>query len=89
MMNKLDKIEAIVTCYDPYLVLLCETWTHEGINNSELQFPNYTLITRKDRQDTTSGKGGGLTIYAKNVINSQEISRYNSSDYKQHAGVKV
>lgn len=71
MMNKLDHIEATTTCYDPDILLLCETWTHSEISNAEIQFPNYSLVTRKDRQDTSSGKGGGLVIYVKIDITAQ------------------
>ena len=53
---------------EPDIVVVSESWTNDGISNAEITFPGYNLVGRKDRTDTKNGRGGGLLIYAKDVI---------------------
>ena len=52
----------------PDIVCLAETWTNGEHLNALLSIPEFNIIARVDRKDTTAGIGGGLLIYARNEI---------------------
>ena len=52
--NKLDEIRLLVVESNPDILGISETWLHNGIDDSEIHIPNFSLL-RKDRRD---GYGG-------------------------------
>lgn len=73
VLNKLNDLQAAITVERPELVLITETWLHQGILSTEIEFSGYTLMSRKDRVDTIRGRGGGVAILCRNNIKSREI----------------
>ena len=55
---KLDEINVMILESDPDIIGITETWLHDGIDDSELQIPNYTMY-RNDRADGY----GGVAFY--------------------------
>lgn len=74
-MNKADQLEALIFTYDPHVIMISETWLHEGIQNSEVVPPNYRLI-RKDR----CSRGGGVAIAIKENFVYQLMERVGNTE---------
>lgn len=51
------------------VVGISETWLTEGITEQELSIDGYTLY-RKDRQDITKTRGGGVALLIRNELNA-------------------
>ena len=83
LLNKLDELKLISFDLKPDVICLCETWTNDTITNSFLTIEDYSLICRKDRNDTNQGIGGGLIIYVKSNILSCEVNYDYVSLYNQ------
>ena len=83
LLNKLDELKLISFDLKPDVICLCETWTNDTITNSFLSIEDYSLICRKDRNDTNQGIGGGLIIYVKSNILSCEVNYDYVSLYNQ------
>ena len=58
-----------------FLADLCETFLHDGIGDSEIQIPEFS-ITRCDR---LSRVGGGVCIYLRNSVNFITCVNYSNS----------
>ena len=86
-MNKLSCLNAPVVEKNPDILIIGESWANSRIANAELSLPGLTLMVRKDRQDTTDGRGGGLLIYVKECIKSFEIET--KSSFHQLGGIKI
>ena len=71
----------------PDVIAITEAWTHDGICNNYLQIPDYSIVTRHDRNDTTQGRGGGILIYVHTSINACESPLY--STFNQYAGIDI
>ena len=65
VVNKINCLSARAAADKPDIILICESWTHDDINEAELSLPGYSIVSRKDRTDTGKGRGGGLLMYAK------------------------
>ena len=52
----------------PDIIIVQETWCHPDICDAFLNIDGYNLAARKDRSDTTQGRGGGILIYAINGL---------------------
>ena len=53
---------------------ITESWTNPSISDSFLSIPGYRLIARKDRADTSNGRGGGILLYAKSTVVCHELA---------------
>ena len=73
VVNKIQELKLIVFNVQPDIIALTETWTHENITNHYLSIPNYYIASRQDRRDTNNGRGGGIIIYVKDSIKTNEI----------------
>ena len=87
MLNKLDDLAALIAGEDPDIIMLSETWTNENVTNAELCFNGYILQSRKDRQDTLNGRGGGVILYTREGLTCCPIE--SNWLYKQTCGAVV
>ena len=63
VVNKMDKVKAVMAIMKPDIFALTETWTHEGIGDEILAVEGYELTAREDRNDTEKGRGGGIVVF--------------------------
>ena len=59
----------------PSFLCLCETFLFDGINDSEIHIPDFTVI----RCDRFSREGGGVCIYLKNSISFKTCPKLSNS----------
>jgi hypothetical protein len=60
-----------------HIIGIVETWLHDGISDSEVSIPSFTIY-RKDRGIVKSGKGGGVILYVHNSLSSTIAKDLNS-----------
>ena len=70
--NKINELRAIVVKEMPDVVALTDTWTNGSIDNGYLGIDGYEILVRSDRVDTVGGRGGGIMVYAKEIIALKE-----------------
>ena len=87
MLNKLDHLAALVIGEDPDMIIFCETWTNENVQNAEITFPGYNIQVRKDRSDTHKGRGGGVIVYTREGDQCHEIAI--EVPYQQLCGIVI
>ena len=87
VVNKINELRTVVLDLKPDLVFINEAWTHEDITKAYLSIDGYELISRKDRDDTSLGRGGGLLIYKANGLVASEIPC--STEFNQVTAVSV
>lgn len=76
MVNKSDHLESIILGYQPHIVVITETWLHEGIDDEDV-FPPLYRVFRRDR----STRGGGVAVLVKHGIDTSfltQIERHES-----------
>ena len=59
-----DKLLHDLCTSSTLFICICETFLFDGINNSEIHLPDFTVI----RCDRISREGGGVCIYMRNSI---------------------
>ena len=64
LFNKIDMIKHYILSIKPDIVLICETWLNEALDNAIVQVPDYTIV----RQDRSTRRGGGLLFYVNNLL---------------------
>ena len=88
VVNKIDELRSVAFDLKPDLILINESWTHKEITKAYLAIDGYELVSRRDRLDTSNGRGGGLLIYKKeNLTVEEELG--NSSPFNQFATVSI
>ena len=85
--NKIDELRVLVASETPDIVALCETWTNETHGEALFMIDNYEIVTRRDRNDTTGGRGGGIMIYGRKEVSIW--SEPESTTFNQCATVNV
>ena len=65
IIGKINELKALAAEDNPSIIAITEAWTNANIDNSFLEIQGYKLVARKDRTDTSEGKGGGILVYAK------------------------
>lgn len=63
VVNKASSLEDVISCYQPHVLVITETWLHADVQDSEVIPSSYKLI-RKDRES----RGGGVAIAIKNNV---------------------
>ena len=63
LIKKMDELKCLAADVMPDVICICESWTNIDHTDTYLSIDNYSLECRRDRIDTTAGKGGGLLIY--------------------------
>ena len=91
VLNKIDELSALVYEQKPEFVMIAEAWSNENLNDAYFRIPAYELLCRKDRNDTTDGKGGGLLIYAKmDIVGSVvEVNIPEFDSFNQCCAIKM
>ena len=84
--NKINEMRALVEMERPDVIVLTETWTHEGIDDAFLQIAGYEMAVRSDRRDTAGGRGGGIIVYSRGLHVWQEKT---NTDFNQCVTLKV
>ena len=76
IVNKIDELRSVACSLKPDIILINESWTNKDITNAYLNIQGYELSARKDRTDTTAGRGGGLLVYSRcgMVVTEKELS---------------
>ena len=87
MLNKQVQLSALVVEQDPDIIVLCETWTNDKVENSEISFNGYNIQDRKDREDSLIGRGGGVIIYTREGSVCHKINI--SSQFQQICGIRI
>ena len=87
IVNKIDELRSIASDLKPDVILINESWTNKDITKAYLSIQGYELLARKDREDTTAGRGGGLLVYSRNGIVTSE--RELNSPLNQAVSVSV
>ena len=87
-MNKIDELRSVAWDLKPDIILINESWTNSDITKAYLTVDGYELVSRKDRLDTSNGRGGGLLIYAKTNLSVEE-GLDNSSSFNQFTSVSI
>ena len=67
MVNKIGELRAVIEMEKPDVVVLTETWTNEAISDAYIQLNGFEMVARRDRQDTTGGRGGGIVVFVRGV----------------------
>ena len=61
--SKIDELRQTAEITKADVILLTETWTNPDMQDAEISIEGYNILSRCDRQDTTSGRGGGIIAY--------------------------
>ena len=88
IVNKIEELRAVVAMEEPDVVAVTETWTNENIGEEYLQIKGYEIITRKDRNDTDRGRGGGVIVYVHKNLNAWCIDNETTFNQCTSIGVK-
>ena len=70
----MNELNALAADLKPEVIAVTETWTNSSICDSFITIPGYKLTVRKDRSDTSDGRGGGILLYIKSNITCHEIT---------------
>ena len=89
IIKKMDELKCLVTDVMPDIVCICETWTNSEHTKTFLTIDNYSLVCRRDRVDTTAGKGGGLLIYVKSDLRAEENVEPEFEKFNQCCCIKL
>ena len=65
--NKREEINLLLIENKIDILGITESWTHEGIEDGELQFSGYTMF-RRDRAKSEKEKGGGVLLYVRESL---------------------
>ena len=84
IVNKIQELKLLAQNSKPDIT---ESWTHQAIPNSYLNLPNYYIASRKDRNDTINGRGGGILIYVNEDIKTVETTC--QSAFNQYARIQI
>ena len=59
ILKKIDELRANVNVLNADVIIIVEAWTNDTISDKFLCIKDYELLERKDRNDTTGGRGEG------------------------------
>ena len=87
IVNKIQELKLLAQNSKPDIIAVTESWTHQAIPNSYLNLPNYYIASRKNRNDTINGRGGGILIYVNEDIKTVETTC--QSAFNQYASIQI
>jgi hypothetical protein len=75
----------------PDVILIVETWTHQGIKTALLNIPGYEIDKdlRRDICDTNQGVGGGLIVYVRAGLSVLTLDSHDGIDFNQYCRFEV
>jgi len=84
VLGKVSELECVAADKKPDIILVCESWCNDTINNALLTLAGYELQPelRVDRHDTVGGIGGGLLVYVRNCLSILYVDKIN--DFNQY-----
>ena len=83
IVNKMGELRAVASLKKPDVIALTETWTNCDITDDFLSLEGYELMERKDRADTSRGRGGGiLVMWQKDDAHGKSHTRVVSSNVR-------
>ena len=85
--SKISELKATAYDLNPDIIAITESWANSSICNTQLAIPGYKLMCRKDRIDTSNGRGGGILVYAKTNSICHEIAT--PTDMVQSAAMQI
>ncbi|CAB4026744.1 Hypothetical predicted protein, partial [Paramuricea clavata] len=68
--NKVDELAAVVSIYDPSVVMITESWLSDDIGDSSVKIGNKYNIFRRDRKSP----GGGVIAYVNNCLPAERMT---------------
>ena len=68
--NKVDELSAVVSIYDPSVVMITESWLSDDIGDSSVKIGNKYNIFRRDRKSP----GGGVIAYVNNCLPAERMT---------------
>jgi len=71
IINKCEVLEAMVCNYEPDVIVITESWTHDSINDSEIALKGYNLF-RCDRP--LDIRGGEVLLYVKLGLGAVQVN---------------
>ena len=89
IIKKMDELKCLVADVMPDVVCICESWTNIEHTDTFLSINNYSLVCRRNRVDTTAGKGGGLLIYVKSDLRAEENLEPEFEKFNQCCCIKL
>jgi len=89
LIRKTDELTCLANDLKPDLILVTETWAHQEINSAHLSVDGYEIQPdlRRDRVDTSQGRGGGILVYARSGLSIAALS--NTNPFSQYCAFKV
>jgi len=87
-MSKMDEFKQLVIKNKYHIVGITESWAHQHINEGELHIDGYNMY-RKDRQHDSVSKGGGVLLYIKDTLVSEEVQILNSDHFEDSVWAKI
>ena len=86
----MDELRCLVSDVTPDVICICESWTTEDKHTEAfLKIDNYNLACRRNRDDTTAGKGGGLLIYVKADLSAPEDVKPEFKQFNQCGCIRL
>lgn len=64
LVNKISNFKWLIECHSPSVFYVTDTWLNESILDHEFLPPGYRVL----RKDRPSGRGGGVALFIKSVI---------------------
>lgn len=75
VVNKTEQLESLLLSHDPHIVVLTETWLHDGIHDDDLMPPTYNIFHR-DRLT----RGGGVAVIVKSCVEATALPQAEDSE---------
>ena len=72
MLPKYDELCVNSSLFRPHIIIICESWLTELVQDNQIALPNYSTSYRKDRCD--GRRGGGVVVYVHESLFSIRIN---------------
>ena len=79
-------IAQMISMHKPHVLAFSETWLAK--DKTPPTFKDYEVISRKDREDTGEGRGGGVILYAYKTIKAAPVIPQITTASSQVCGLK-
>ena len=80
----MDELKCLAADLLPHVICITESWTNDDHTKAFLSIENFgPPIARRNRTDTTAGRGGGLLIWVRNDISAPESEKPEFKQFNQ------